>query len=85
MRSRKERTSSGLAAPRPKCRNGGKTTGSSISPRASEKPLGVVEDEHAVLARLRLGHEAEVVHVEASRARLIGDGESKMVHRRLAS
>jgi hypothetical protein len=40
----------------------------------------VVEDEHAVLARLRLGHEAEVVHVEASRARLIGDGKSKMVH-----
>ena len=31
----------------------------------------VVDDEHAVLARLRLGHEAEVVHIEASRARLI--------------
>ena len=44
-----------------------------------------MEDEHAIFARLRLRHEAEVVHVEASRARLIGDGESKMVHLRMPS
>jgi hypothetical protein len=63
-------------------------SGTSASNRSVTNPLaqreresgGVVKDEHAVLARLRLGHEAEVLHVEASRTPLIRDGESKMVH-----